>query len=300
MKDGEKSKEQLVSEVIELRKKVTELEKAKDQYINENGEALQKREHYYRSLIDNIHENIVVIDRDYLITDVNRTFLVSYGRKREEVIGRHCYEISHGYNEPCEEHGEDCKLRKVFKTGKAHTCTHQHMHVDGWKTWVDILVSPFKDNKGETTHVIEAVRDVSDLIKTGKSLRESEDKYSHLVESTLDWVWSIDIEGRITFTNRAVKYLLGYDVDEIVGSSSFSLMYSSDQEHFQKLYNRSVEQKKGWKNSVIRWCHKDGTVLFFESSAQPIIDSEGNLVGFIGIDRDITKREKDITPLEKV
>ncbi len=292
MKDEEKSKEKLVSEVIELQKKVAELEKEKEQYINENGEALKKSEHYYRSLIDNIHENIVVIDRDYLITDVNRTFLISYGRKREEVIGRHCYEISHGFNEPCEEHGEDCKLRKVFKTGKAHTCTHQHMHSDGWKTWVDILVSPFKDKKGETTHVIEAVRDVSALVKAGRSLRESEERYRQIVDSALDWVWSIDVKGKITFTNEAVKHLLGYDVEEILGSSSFLLMYPSDREHFQNLYHRSVEQKKGWSNSVIRWCHRDGTVLFFESSAQPIIDSEGQLVGFIGIDRDVTRRKK--------
>ncbi len=92
----------------------------------------RESKHYYRSLINHIHEDILVIDRDYRITAVNKTFLTTSGRTREEVIGKYCYEISHGYNTPCEDHGEECMLSKVIATGKPKSFWHQHLHTEGW------------------------------------------------------------------------------------------------------------------------------------------------------------------------
>ncbi len=146
----------------------------------------RESKHYYRSLINHIHEDILVIDRDYRITDVNKTFLTTSGRTREEVIGKYCYEISHGYNTPCEDHGEECMLSKVIATGKPQSFWHQHLHTEGWKVWVDILMSPLTDAKGEITHVIEAIRDVTELVKTDKDPRKNEEKHRHLVESSRD------------------------------------------------------------------------------------------------------------------
>jgi PAS domain S-box-containing protein len=275
----------------ELLQKIKNLEKEANERKRVEKELLE-RNHYLSSLLNHMYVDILIVDRDYRITDVNKAFLTTSGRTREEVIGRHCYEISHGYDEPCENHGEECLLRKVFATGEPSSNIHQHLHTEGWKVWVSILMSPFKNEKGEVTHVIEAMRDISDLVKSGKTLRDSEEKYKHLVEATRDWVWSIDKEGRITFSNEAIKHLLGYEVREIEGVSSFLPMHPDDRKRFQKLYHRAVEQKRGWKNAVIRWLHKDGTARLFESNAQPILDGEGHLIGFNGIDRDITESKR--------
>ena len=91
-------------------KDTTEARKAK--------EAAQERERYFRSLLDNMHEDIRVINKRYRITDVNKTFLARTGHKREEVVGRPCFEILHGNHEPCERYGEDCGIGEVFSTGK--------------------------------------------------------------------------------------------------------------------------------------------------------------------------------------
>jgi PAS domain S-box-containing protein len=281
-------------EKLEQRIKDLEIESVERKRAEEE---LRQSKHYFRSLLNHIHEDIMVIGQDYRITDVNKTFQVTSGRKREDVIGHYCYEISHGYNAPCEKHGEECMLRKVFETGKASIFCHQHVHAEGWKAWVDILMSPLRDEKGNVTHVIEAVREVTDLVNAGKALRESEDKYRRLVESALDWVWSVDIEGRFTFTNEAVKHLLGYEVYDIVGSPVFWSMPPEDRERFQELFQKSVEQKRGWINMSISRSHKDGSIRFLESTAQAIQDAEDRLIGFIGIDRDITKRKQAVEGL---
>ena len=158
--------EELEQRVKELKKEVVERNRVEKE--------LRESKHYYRSLFNHIHEDILIIDRDYRITDVNKTFLVTTGHVREKVIGRHCYEISHGSNKPCKNTGEECPLQEVFTTGKPYTSCHQHTHIKGWKVWVDTLMSPLKDEKGEVTHVIEAIRNMDDFIKVvGRALQNS-------------------------------------------------------------------------------------------------------------------------------
>ncbi|MFC1936172.1 PAS domain S-box protein [Chloroflexota bacterium] len=114
--------------------------------------------------------------------------------------------------------------------------------------------------------------------------------YQQIVESALDWAWAINVEGVHTYSNKAVEQLLGYGVDEIVGKSAFPLIHPDDQERIGELVRKSVAKKIGWKEIAIRWVHKDGSVVYFESTAQPYFEEDGNLEGFSGIDRDITRR----------
>jgi len=108
-----------------------------------------------------MHDEILVIDREYKITDVNKNYLSIFGRSREEIIGKHCYHILHGADEPCDRWGKECKLYKVFAKGEPENYRHKRITADGSMIWVDILLSPLKDEKGNVTHVIKAERDVS-------------------------------------------------------------------------------------------------------------------------------------------
>ena len=139
--------------------------------------------HYYRSMLSHIKDDVLIIDRDYRVTDVNKAFLITIGRRREDIIGRHWYEITHGNNEPYENHGEVCMLQKVFETGRPCSFWHQHLHAEGWTAWVDILMSPLRNEKGKITHVVEAMRDMTDLVKAGKALQRSAEKYRRLCGS---------------------------------------------------------------------------------------------------------------------
>ena len=156
------------------------------------------------------------------------------------------------------------------------------------------MLKPFQDRDLKIT--IEMALYVAKADKERKqaeeSLRKSHQRYRDLVESTADWVWACDLEGRQTFANEAVKSILGYEVHEIIGASADSLMHPEDAKCMQKWFIKSVEEIKGWENAVLRWKHKDGTIRFLESTARPILDSKGDLVGFAGIDRDVTARLK--------
>ena len=96
-----------------------------------------------------------------------------------------------------------------------------------------------------------------------ETLQESEQIYRQLVETSVDWAWAIDTEGNHTYSNNAIEQLLGYQVDEIVGTSSFPLMHSEDQDAIQKLVQKSIKKKEDWQNIAVRWHHKDGSVRHF-------------------------------------
>jgi DNA-binding CsgD family transcriptional regulator len=72
-----------------------------------------------------------------------------------------------------------------------------------------------------------------------------------------------------------------------------------DRKSVQKWFQNAKKQKKGWRGSVIRWQHKDKSIRFLETIAEPIFDDKGNLIGYSGIDRDVTTRELSEMALQK-
>ncbi len=77
----------------------------------------------------NSHDNpFVLIDDQYCIVAANGAYEIAYGVKASEVVGKHCYEISHRTDKPCWQNGEDCPHREVFE--KNHSCQTLHTHFD--------------------------------------------------------------------------------------------------------------------------------------------------------------------------
>lgn len=192
---------------------------------------LAERERYYRSLLFNLHEDILVIDRDYCIIDINNTALQTLGMKQAEVIGRKCYEVSHGMDSPCHEHGEHCALVEVFDTGKPCNCRHDHIRSDGTKAHIDILMSPLNNEAGEVIHVIEAARDITDIIQTQAALLESDQKFGAIFKHMapgccLDEIVYRDgkaVDYRILDVNPAYERMIGIRRAQAVGALASEL-----------------------------------------------------------------------------
>jgi PAS domain S-box-containing protein len=237
-----------------------------------------------------MHEDILVIDRDYRITDVNNTLLVTAGLKYEEVIGRHCYEISHGYNEPCERKGEDCMLREVFETGKPGNCRHQHIQADGSKVWVDILLSPLRDENGNVTHVIEAIRDVTDLVEMQDVLRESEENFRALAENANDGILiAAGEEGVNVYANKRAAEITGYSVTELLEIGLHELVAPGEIKEVADRYKRRLAAKKvpgEYETKLVRQSREIFPVEL--SSARSVWKGEPASIIII---RDITNRK---------
>jgi PAS domain S-box-containing protein len=132
--------------------------------------------------------------------------------------------------------------------------------------------------------------DVTERWAMKDALRESEEKYRSFVETTKEWVWAMDGDGRATYANPAVEEILGYRPDEIIGKNVFEFMHEEDRQMALEALPTIIAEARGWTEWVIRWRHKDGSYRYLESNAVPIVGPGGEVVGYRGSDRDITDR----------
>ncbi|HEC99941.1 MAG TPA: PAS domain-containing sensor histidine kinase [Proteobacteria bacterium] len=134
-------------------------------------------------------------------------------------------------------------------------------------------------------------RFITEHKRAEEALRRSEQKFKDLTEATTDWVWEVDAQGVYTYASPKIKDLLGYEVSEVVGKTPFDLM-PEEAEKICKFFNAKVINKEPFYGLENVNRHKDGHLVVLETNGIPIFDEKGQLKGYRGIDRDITKRKR--------
>jgi two-component system cell cycle sensor histidine kinase/response regulator CckA len=134
------------------------------------------------------------------------------------------------------------------------------------------------------------------------ALAESEARFRALVETTSDWVWETDAQGRFTYCSPLCETIYGYRPQELAGQPIFDLlMHPEEIAEIRILFKQCVEAMQGFQNIERRSMTKDGRIIHIEFSGMPVITEDDRVTGFRGIDRDITRRkiiEKERRELE--
>ncbi len=150
--------------------------------FNDTIAALNRERNRYRKLFkfkqtifDSLMQPAMVINRNFEVVDVNRTYESNLSIKREQVLGKKCYEVSHGYQVPCENQGEPCPLRVVEETGRGYTIQHTH-RVKGQKRIFEIMATPLFNEKGVFEAIIEVSRDVTDELLAQQQRKKMEEE----------------------------------------------------------------------------------------------------------------------------
>lgn len=125
-----------------------------------------------------------------------------------------------------------------------------------------------------------------------KAQREGEIRFRSLVEATSDWVWEVDAKGIYTYSNPKVKDLIGYEPEEVVGKTPFDFMSADEANQVDLLFRETVKPKQPFVALENTMVHKDGRAVVLETSGVPIVGEGGKLLGYRGINRDITKRKQ--------
>jgi two-component system, cell cycle sensor histidine kinase and response regulator CckA len=141
----------------------------------------------------------------------------------------------------------------------------------------------------------ELIEEISDLRQRIKELEQSEKElrqFRSLVEATNDWVWEINSDGFYTYSSPKIRDILGYEPEEVIGKTPFDLMPKDEAERVAPLFKEIMESRQSFSGLDNVSLHRDGRKIVLETNGAPIIDAEGNFVGYRGIDRDITGRRK--------
>ncbi len=123
-------------------------------------------------------------------------------------------------------------------------------------------------------------------------LQDSVEKYRGLVESSSDWIWEIDAQGRFIYSNPQVEGILGYKAENLIGNSPFDLMQPGGSDKVRKLVMGQIASGKYITAMVNVYQHKNGNPVTLEMNGSPVLNQEGKIVSYRIIDRDITERKK--------
>ncbi len=140
----------------------------------------------------------------------------------------------------------------------------------------------------------------SKINRSNRKLFESEKRFRHLVESSTDWIWELDAKGRYTYASPKVRDFLGYEPEELLGKSPFDLMPEDEAKRLSVLFEEYALHKKPFFEMENTNLHKNGTKVYLETNGIPLLDKEQNLIGFRGVDRNITQRKQQELEIKKM
>ena len=163
---------------------------------------------------------------------------------------------------------------------------------DGSTVWTAAKFSFIRADDGKPFAVLGVLRDITERKKAEDSLRRSEERFRGLVETSSDWVWEIDRNSQYTYVSPKVRDILGHEPQELLGHTPFEFMHQREGRRVSKIVRRFADAHLPFSLLENTCTHKDGHSVVLETSAVPILDSDGGFLGYRGIDRDITERKK--------
>ena len=134
--------------------------------------------------------------------------------------------------------------------------------------------------------------DVTQRKEAEQALRDSEERFRHLIETTSDLVWEVDENGRYTYVSPRIEHILGYRPDEVVGKTPFDLMPFKEANRVAKTFAQAITSRQPIKFLENINLHKSGSSVVLESNGVPFLDGNGDIRGYRGIGRDITERKR--------
>jgi PAS domain S-box-containing protein len=143
----------------------------------------------------------------------------------------------------------------------------------------------------------KTIEDLNDEVngrkKTEEALRMSEQRFSQVVENAREWVWEVNADGLYTYVSPVVKEILGFSPEEIVGNKHFyDLFHPDDREAMKTTAIDILTKKQTFQRSNHRNLHKDGHTVWLSTSGVPMLNKQGELLGYRGVDADITEQRK--------
>ncbi len=136
----------------------------------------KQAENLVKNILESVDEGFVVIDRDYSILSANRAFLAQVGRDLGQVVGRKCFEVSHGLSRPCHEQGAPCAVREALLGRESGASLPVHVHHDpaGKPVHIETRAFPLRNDAGEVTAAIEITTNVTERKRLEDQLRHAQ------------------------------------------------------------------------------------------------------------------------------
>jgi len=223
MKDKGKTRKQLTKEP-----KVQYLRAGELKGLTEKRRRAVKN---WRDSFNGIEDIMLLIDKDYNIENINNSGLGLLGKSKEEIIGKKCYQVIHGEDQPV----QCCPLRQTLTTDQVQS-VERYEELSGRLFYM--RYSPIPDQYGNVTRFSLLMRDAAEQ-------KPAEDLLKTVSTSSPVGVYIVQ-DGKICFTNPQFQEDTGYSEDELTGINPLSIVLPEDR---MMVRENAIKMLKGKRSS---------------------------------------------------
>lgn len=139
----------------------------------------------------------------------------------------------------------------------------------------------------------EVVLRTQELMKEKEALAGMEERFRQVAAESGEFIWEVDASGRYTYASPLAEKVYGYPPEEIVGKKHFYEFFPEEvRDEVKKGALEIFAQKAAFKDFVNPVVNRWGERVLLSTSAMPILGGQGQLLGYRGVDRDITLQRK--------
>jgi two-component system sensor histidine kinase/response regulator len=255
------------------------------------AESLALERALLRTLIDWVPDFLYIKDLEGRFVVSNRAHFTVLGADRqEEVVGKTDFDVFP--REFAERYFAD--EREVLRTGlpmveRAEPIVDKQQR----KGWVLTTKSPLRDEQGRVTGLIGMGRDITAQRLAEEALAIERDLVRALMDGVPDYIYFKDPDGRFVRVNRAFANSHGRaTAAEIIGTTDFDFFERDLAEAFRESERRIMATGEPIIDVEERNLQRDGRERWVSTTKVPLRDGQGNVVGVLGISRDITERKR--------
>jgi len=304
MKDERKTREQLLHELSALRQRNTELEEAETERGQSEGLterkqmelALRTERLLGDSIIENVPAGIAFLDNDFVLRRCNRAYanlIETYTPYTpQQALGMSYFDYVPGSREQVEEW-----FRAVRDSGQAQT--HQSFELtimrDGQEqtTWWDTSVVPVPGPTDAVDGILILTQDVTGHQEAEQALTTERNLLRTLIDNLPDPTYFKDTDSCFVAGNMAVAQIMGAETpDQLLGKTDFDFYPQELAERFYADERQVIQSGQPLISQEEPVTDPTGRVRWFSTTKVPLRDEQGNVVGVVGIGRDITERKR--------
>jgi len=250
-------------------------------------QAVRKSEERYRTILEQMYDSYYEVDLAGNFTFVNDSVCRNLLYTREELLGK-----NFNFSVPPDEvKNMFLAFNEVFRTGQPNkTFPHRILRSDGKTLYSETTIELRRDDTGQPIGFRSISRDVTERTKAELALKQSEERYRALYDSSLELVYIHDFEGKMLDANRATLELLGYSREDIPSLNFASLLDPEDLPRAVEALKGDDRPGSGREMREFKLRRKDGSYVFIETQASRI-RRDGKPYAIQGIARDISERK---------
>ncbi len=170
--------------------------------------------------------------------------------------------------------------------------TTEVAHKSIWGEDITVILSlPIPKRPEDYSHVPVCVFDISERKSAETLLHQSEERFREFAESSSDWLWEIDAEGRIVWESESASDKAGRVSADVLGMTREEIAGDQMSDEDWLLYRNAINEHLDFEAFEYRYLGSDNVIHFAEISGKALFDDSNRYLGHRGTASDITKRK---------